>query len=75
MTKRPQRTAMATLVRMIKKSLKRRETRILTREQWERVRWANHLHDTDIVSAIAGAAGADWLVNYQTGEAHFFEFM
>lgn len=68
------RTAMATLVRLIRVSLRKRETRIMKRDQWEKARQFSYQHDTDIVSGIAESAGADWLLHNETGEARFFEF-
>lgn len=61
------------LVRKIKYSLRKRETRILQQKEWEGAKAKDFESETEIVGRIADAAGCDWLIDTSTGEARFFE--
>jgi hypothetical protein len=61
------------LVRRIRASLAKRETRIIPRKEWEGAKARDLEQDGDVVSRIAEAAKCDWLLDGETGDARFFE--
>ena len=63
----------ASLIRRIKYSLKKRETRVFRDRELEGARTAAWQHVTDIVDHLARRSGSDWLYSESLGEANFFE--
>lgn len=61
------------IVRLIRASLAKRETRVLPRKVWEGVKVRDWEADGDVMIRIAEAAQCDWLLHNETGEARFFE--
>lgn len=67
--------AMAKLVRKIRRSIAKREAYIMPEKEWLTVSFFQSTENpADIICRIASFARCDWLYEYKTGEARFFEF-
>jgi hypothetical protein len=69
------RRSLIRLVRRIRHSLKKRQSKIIEQKEWEGAKGADWENETDTVARIADAAKCDWLLDTRTGEARFFEGM
>lgn len=68
---KPEERALRLIVRRVRYSVKRRETRFMKPEEYEPARMFQTEWPEDIVDRIAERAGCDWLM--ADGIARFFE--